>query len=93
MIGGTEMLIYASIGVAVITALLNIMFALAVYIDAQKLVHEDDLKTVFVPGPVWAIATLFGGVLIAVGYWLVHRSSIAEKKSRTQEFGIKEYIS
>lgn len=79
--------------IGVVTVLLHISFAIAVYVDAQRMVHDDHLEVVFVPGPIWAIATLFGGVLVAVGYWIVNRSKIANQKIKPREFEITDYLS
>jgi len=51
--------------------LVNIAFSAGVYVASK------DRKTALAPGVIWSIATLFGGVLVAVAYWLVHHSNLS----------------
>ncbi len=51
--------------------LLHIAFALAVYARAEG------RDTVFVGPLMWALATLLGGPLVALAYWLIHMSSLS----------------
>ncbi|HMT08681.1 MAG TPA: hypothetical protein PKA82_11810 [Pyrinomonadaceae bacterium] len=75
------------------TVILHIVFAIAVYIDSQRLVHDDKQEVALVPGTIWAIATLIGGVLVAIGYWIVNRSKIANRSVKAKDFDISEYLS
>ena len=84
---------FVGIAIGIATALVHIAFAVAVYFDARLLMDSDKLRPVMVPGEVWAIATLLGGVFAAVGYWIIHRSSIAKLDPMTSEFDIKDYLS
>ena len=60
--------------VAVLGILVNIVFAIAVYRDAVRL---DRTRTLIIAGPlIWAIATLFGGVVTAAIYWAMHHSRL-----------------
>ncbi|HVF31159.1 MAG TPA: hypothetical protein VNA22_09315 [Pyrinomonadaceae bacterium] len=52
-------------------AIVNISFAIGVFIDSMGLA-----RTRIVPGPLWAFATLFGGVFIATAYWFIHHSNL-----------------
>jgi hypothetical protein len=82
-------------GVAVIvaTAVIHCIFAVAVVIDVYRLVVYDRLKPALVPGIIWAITTLILGPLVAIGYWVVNRSSIAtNEKRRSNKFDIKDYL-
>jgi hypothetical protein len=81
------------IAVAIATVLLHLMFAAAVYVDARRLVDRDKLKAVMVPGEIWALATLLGGVFVAMGYWVIHRSTIAKLEELSPDFDIKDYLS
>ena len=52
--------------------LVHVIFAVAVYNDAKK-------RETFLVGPfLWAIVTLFGGVLFAGVYWIVNRLATQE---------------
>lgn len=57
-----------------VTALVHIVFAIAVFKDAEKL--EASGATHFVPGMIWGIATLIGGVVTVGIYWVIHHSSL-----------------
>ena len=55
----------------VLTAIVHITFAVAVYRDASRLESP-----VFVGAGIWLIATLIGGVFTAAIYWAIHRSRL-----------------
>jgi hypothetical protein len=55
----------------IINAMLHIIFAGAVAKDSGQLTKHHH-KIYLVSGTTWAIATLIGGPLIAVGYWFIH---------------------
>ena len=62
------------IAVVVLTALVHIVFAIAVYRDATEL---DRVRTLIIAGPaIWGIATLIGGVVTAAIYWAMHHSRL-----------------
>lgn len=82
----------AGIAIATATVLLHIIFAVAVYVDARRLVDRDKLKAVMVPGELWTLATLLGGVFVAIGYWIIHRSTIANLEPISAHFDIKDYL-
>lgn len=66
--------VFWGIVVAVLSILVNIVFAIAVYRDAVRL---DRTRTLIIAGPaIWGIATLFGGVVTAAIYWAMHRSRL-----------------
>lgn len=92
MIAWAEILLVFGAVTGLATVALHILFAVAVYIDTQKLVAEK-LASVFVPGYVWAIATLFGGIFVAIGYWIIHRSSIAILERAPSNFDLNDFRS
>lgn len=49
----------------VVAALAHVAFAIAVLIDMPR-------RRVLLPTPVWALATLFGGVFVASLYYVMH---------------------
>jgi hypothetical protein len=58
------------------TLIVHIAFSAAVYNDAAKLQNENH-NLVFVGPILWSLAVLIGGVFAAVGYWLVHHSTMS----------------
>ena len=72
--GWSQLATLSAIVVTVLTILINIVFAIAVYRDAVRL---DRTRTLIIVGPViWGIATLFGGVVTAAIYWAMHHSRL-----------------
>lgn len=62
------------IAFVILTALIHIVFAIAVYRDATRL---DRVRTLIIAGPaIWGIATLIGGVITAAIYWAMHHSRL-----------------
>lgn len=71
----------AAAGVAVLillgcVVLCRLVLAGAVYADARKLAASS-VSTVLMPPLLWALCVLMGGLLVAVFYWLVHRSTLS----------------
>jgi hypothetical protein len=59
-------------------SIINIVFAVAVKQDADRLIQRDEC--LFLVGPeLWSLATLFGGVTVVALYWAVHYSSLRPK--------------
>jgi len=54
--------------------LINIAFSAGVYIASK------DRAMVLAPRIIWTLATLFGGVFVAVAYWVVHHSGLSDNK-------------
>ena len=57
-----------------LTAIVHIGFASAVWADAANLWRQFRRTTVLVGGGFWALATLLGGVFVALAYWVIHHS-------------------
>lgn len=70
-----EMMICLALGVWVMTLIINICFAFAVYEDASKLPGRR--KPIFVSPGIWFLATLYGGVFVAAAYWAMHHSRLS----------------
>lgn len=68
------LLMLVGFGVALVTVIVHVYFALAVFQDAKR------LKPVFVVGGVWALATLAGGVFVAAIYWVMHHSDLVRRE-------------
>lgn len=68
----------------ILTALVHIAFAVAVLNDAQMLWDHLRRKTFFVGGPLWALATLLGGVFVAAIYWLIHHSTLRPQQPSSE---------
>ena len=72
--GWTQLAALWAIVVAVLTILIHIVFAIAVYRDATRL---DQTRSLIIVGPgIWCIATLLGGVITAAIYWVMHHSRL-----------------
>ena len=63
-----------TIGFSILTVLIHIVFAIAVYRDATRL---DRTRALIIVGPgIWCIATLLGSVITAAIYWAMHHSRL-----------------
>lgn len=71
----TELFILVSIVLWFCALVANILFAAGVARDARRMLDEGREITL-APPLVWVLATLAGGVFVAVAYWLVHHSSL-----------------
>ena len=58
------------------TFIVHTIFAFAVDGDARRLTRAGG-SLVFTGPFVWAAATLLGGPLVALAYWIIHRSALA----------------
>ncbi len=58
------------------TFIVHTIFAFAVDSDARRLTRAGS-GLVFTGPFVWAAATLLGGPLVALAYWIIHRSALA----------------
>ena len=69
-----------AICVFVITLIVHIAFAIAVFRDATYLRDPRNLRAarrpIFVGRMIWLLATLVGGVFVAAIYWIMHHSRL-----------------
>ena len=72
----SEQILLFSIVFYFLVALINLMFAIAVYFDAKDLFRKTPEGTFFVGAIIWALATLLGGVFVAGLYWVIHHSTL-----------------
>ena len=61
-----------------LNAVLHIIFAGGVAHDIGAL-NRNHIPTRFVGGYAWILATLLGGILVLVAYWLIHHSALAKR--------------
>ena len=65
-----------AIGVSIFTALVHIVFAVAVYRDAARLKRSQALAIADVGPTIWCLATLVGGIVTVGVYWVMHHSRL-----------------
>lgn len=65
----------------VATAMVHIAFAIGVFVDAVRVQNDRGSQTEIVPGPMWAFATLVGGVFVVAACWLIHHSTLSDRNS------------
>ena len=68
-----------AIGVSILTALVHIVFAVAIYRDAARLNRSQALAIGGIGPIIWCLATLVGGVITAGIYWAMHHSRLNPK--------------
>ena len=76
MMFNAQTIMYWSVIVATVTAFIHIAFGVAVLNDASNLKSSNSKTLQFVSPFFWMLAVLFGGVLIAGLYWLIHHSTL-----------------
>ena len=79
---------FGAVGVTVVmlaTMFVHITFACGVLLDSRRHVRESQRATFLVPGFVWALATLVGGVVVAGIYWAIHYSTLRPQGSAPQQ--------
>lgn len=64
-----------TIGIWILWIIVHIAFSIGVYRDAQQ------RRPLLVGAEMWAFATLLGGVLVAVAYWVMHHSTLRRSES------------
>ena len=76
-----------AICVSVITLIVHISFAVAVFRDATYLRDPQNLraprKPIFVGRMIWLLGTLIGGVFVAGIYWVMHHSRLNQAIAAT----------
>ena len=55
----------------IVVAIVHISFAIGIYRDAKQ-----RGSAIFVQPEIWLIATLFGGIIVTIAYWLMHHSRL-----------------
>lgn len=63
-------------GAWILTAIIHIALALAVFSDAEQMYRRHGRKPFLVEGAIWALAVLLGGVVTAGIYWVIHHSTL-----------------
>lgn len=58
-----------------ITILIHVIFAIGILMNASRM-RSTGGRTFVAPGWIWALATLLGGVIPVLAYWLIHHSSL-----------------
>ena len=76
----SELIILFSVVFGILTTVVNVLFAFAVFKDATKVNHHPNGKPVLVDGITWTISTLLGGVFVASIYWVIHHSTLNPNK-------------
>lgn len=71
LVGWGKVDLILSIGATILTTLVQIVLAMAVYRDAKRLQTLTFLDPVL-----WCVATLVGGVITAGIYWTIHHSRL-----------------
>ena len=65
-----------AIGVSIFTAVVHIIFAVAVYRDAARLKRSQALAIAGVGPAIWCLAILVGGMVTVGVYWVMHHSRL-----------------
>jgi hypothetical protein len=77
LFGLVNIIPFAGVVLLALTALVHILFAVAVARDASQLhVNPPYSGTTLVGLAGWTLATLLGGVFVAALYWLLNRSTL-----------------
>jgi len=62
----------------IIVGIVNILFAIAIIKDAERLILRGECLFLVGPG-LWSLATLLGGIPAVALYWAVHYSALRPK--------------
>lgn len=60
----------------ILTAVLNIMIAVGVYVDAAEMYNYTKRKPFIISASWWSFAALLGGIFVAGIYWVLHHSTL-----------------
>lgn len=73
VIGFFQAIIFAfwSFFFVIVLAIVHISFAIGIYRDAKQ-----RGSAIFVQAEIWLIATLLGGIIVTIVYWLMHHSRL-----------------
>ncbi len=73
VIGFFQAIIFAfwSFFFVIVVAIVHISFAIGIYRDAKQ-----RGSAIFVQAEIWLIATLLGGIIVTIAYWLMHHSRL-----------------
>lgn len=66
---------YLYVAYAIVIAAIHLFFAVGVFIDSLAMKRSGG-ATFLVPGFIWMLATLVGGVIPAGIYWVIHHSAL-----------------
>lgn len=69
----------------ILTAVVHLCFACAVWSDAGMMARHHRRGTFLVGGFLWGLATLLGGVFVAGVYWIIHHSTLRPPHPPTTE--------
>lgn len=78
----TGFLLFWSIIVWTLTAVVHIALAAGVLSDSYRFIRRHNRGTFLVGGGMWALAVLLGGVVAAGIYWVIHHSSLRPERLR-----------
>jgi hypothetical protein len=78
---GVDLLRLGTLVVLGLTIAVHVGFAIAVWMHARR------QRPVLAPAPLWTLATLLGGVFVAVAYWFVHHFATAAAKGEPSRTG------
>jgi len=67
--------------IIIIILVLHILFAVAIYKDANRIDHSPHQPLMFVDSSAWCITILIFGLIGVLTYWLIHHSNLSNKIS------------
>ena len=74
----SQMAVHINLIIIILTVIVHLMFAAGVAKDVGNF-HKRNILPQLVPGAIWVLATVIGGVWVALIYWLVHHSSLSRR--------------
>ena len=76
-----NLILFGTLLIGVAGVMVNLVFAIGVFADTARLLDRGR-STKLVPGPMWAFATLLGGVFVATAYWFIHHSTLSADRDQ-----------